>query len=159
MQDTKNNDIETGTTNTNDNTKPAKTSEKFPKSKQSNAFPNSPLEAEKQTRKQQRIEKRNAALAETKTAFIYMGPNLPGGELFTGTVYRQMPDHLEGVFGKMPELKKLFTEVKDMAAFKNDLAEQGSEAHRTYKSIINQLLEDAKKAMEIRKKEDGDFYV
>jgi len=33
-----------------------------------------------------------------KQAYMYLGPNLPGGILFTGSVYKEYPEHLNDVF-------------------------------------------------------------
>jgi len=85
----------------------------------------------------------------TKQAFMYLGPNIPGGLLFRGSVYKQMPEHLTGVFEKLPEIKDLFIEVKDAPDFKAKLTQQGSEAHRLYQVVESLIREGALKDVSI----------
>lgn len=72
-----------------------------------------------------------------KKAFIYLGPNIPGGILFKGSIYKEIPVHLEKLFNGLPEIKELFIEVKSVPGFKMKLTEQGSEAYRLYQSVEN----------------------
>jgi len=74
-------------------------------------------------------------------AYMYLGPNIPGGLLFTGTICREMPTHLDDLFKKIPEVKALFLECKAIPQAKKDLAVQGSEAHRLYHAIIARIKE------------------
>jgi len=70
-----------------------------------------------------------------KQAFIYLGPNIPGGILFNGGLFRCTPDeivHLKETLAKLPEIKSLFIEVQKMPGFKKQILEQGTEAYRLY---------------------------
>jgi len=81
----------------------------------------------------------------TKQAFMYLGPNIPGGLLFNGALHKKMPEHLSDLFDKLPEVEKLFVEVKKVPAFKRDLDEPGSEAYRLYQSTVASLRKGALK--------------
>ena len=83
--------------------------------------------------------------AKAKQAFMYLGPNIPGGILFSGSVYKQMPKYLDEVLEKLPEAKALFVEVKDAPGVKAKLNQQGSEAHGLYQTIERLIREGALK--------------
>ena len=77
-------------------------------------------------------------------ALIYMGPNLLEG-LFHGDTFLEMPKHFDGLFGKLPELKELFIDCKQLPQFKLDMADAGTEAHRLCLSVAVQVKEGALK--------------
>jgi hypothetical protein len=74
-----------------------------------------------------------------KHAYMYLGPNISGGILFNGSLQKEMPEHLTEVFKKLPELRELFIEVKDVPRFKREMAKQGSEAYRLVQSVESQI--------------------
>lgn len=69
---------------------------------------------------------------------IYMGPNLPGGRLLSGQVFKGgYPPHLEQLFKETPEVKQLFFPVdKAMEALKK-LKEPGSNEARLFFVVKN----------------------
>ena len=79
------------------------------------------------------------------TAFMYMGPNIPGGMLFNGSLYREQPTHLNDLFEKIPEVKQLIIYAKDVPKFKLDVEVQGSEAHALYHHVQKRIDEGALK--------------
>ncbi len=74
-----------------------------------------------------------------KTAYIYLGPNVKGGILFNGAVYKQFPKHLDTIFEKVPELKNLFVEINKSAMFKQALQRKETEESRIYRSAMTEL--------------------
>ena len=78
-----------------------------------------------------------------KQAFMYLGPNVPGGTLFSGGLFKcdSLKDikHLDGLFEKLPAIKKLFVEVKDAPEFKRQLCEQGTHANSLYSQAQAQI--------------------
>lgn len=83
------------------------------------------------------------ARTTSRQAFMYLGPNIPGGRLFSGSVIRGgSPNdlqHLQDVLEKLPEIKGLFVEVAKVPKFKEDVRTQGTEAHRLYTVVVSQL--------------------
>jgi len=77
-------------------------------------------------------------------AVIYMGPNLMEG-LFHGDTFTEMPSHFDALFDKLPELKELFIDCKQLPQFKLDMAIAGTEAHRLSLSVAIQVQEGALK--------------
>jgi len=76
-----------------------------------------------------------------KQAFMYLGPNLPGGRLFCGNLFKcnsldEIP-HLGGVFEKIPEVKQLFAEVKQVPMLQKQLKEQGTRAYGLYQHTVS----------------------
>ena len=85
-----------------------------------------------------------AQKAQQKCAYMYVGPNIPGGRMFTGSLYRDnLPKHLDDLFNKVPEIKKLCVDVQTLPKIKKEVTEQGTEAHRLYKHIEMQIREGA----------------
>ena len=83
-----------------------------------------------------------------KQAYMYLGPNIPGGRLFRGSVIKSALDdlaHLKDVFDKIPEVKDLFVEIKQVPQFKAEVAEQGTEAYRLYQNVETLIREGALK--------------
>jgi hypothetical protein len=76
-----------------------------------------------------------------KQAFMYLGPNIPGGILFTGGVFKELPVYLKDVFEKAPDVKKLFVEIKEVSTFKAELERQGSEPYRLRQSVARLIDE------------------
>lgn len=78
-----------------------------------------------------------------KQAFMYLGPNIPGGRLFTGyLVKEELPEnliHLQDIFEKIPEIKELFVEVKTIPNLKAELNKQGTEAYRLYQAVKSKI--------------------
>lgn len=71
----------------------------------------------------------------TKKAFAYLGPNIPGGVLQKGSVFKEIPDYLSSIFEKVPEVKELFVEIKEISEFKKKVQQSGTEENRLYKSV------------------------
>jgi len=60
---------------------------------------------------------------------IYIGPNLPGGQLSAFTVFKgELPAHVRDLREKTPELQRLFVPVSDLAAARQRLQKAGPEA-------------------------------
>jgi hypothetical protein len=94
-------------------------------------------EAEKKkaaTKKSPPVEK--APEKMKKQAYMYLGPNIPGGILFSGQISKgELPAYLADAIKKIPEIKELFIEVKEAPAFKDELKKQGTEAYRLYQNV------------------------
>ena len=104
----------------------------FKRAKRSNKEP----ELKAMLKKQRGERKKNAGTAlKDRKSYVYMGPNLPGGKMFTGTIYRGKPTHLNDVFQAIPEVKKLLVEAQKFLEFKSDLQKQGTEAFRLYQKV------------------------
>lgn len=83
-----------------------------------------------------------AQTSKQKSAFMYVGPNIPGGKLFTGSLFRDsIPKHLDDDFKKLPELEKLFVDVMGLPRIKRDLEEQGTEAYNLYQYVELRISE------------------
>lgn len=71
---------------------------------------------------------------------IYVGPNLPGGRLLSGQVFKGgYPPYLEDVFNETPEVKQLFFPVDRVMEVQKKLKEPGSNEARLF-SIAKQKL-------------------
>jgi hypothetical protein len=82
--------------------------------------------------------------ATKKQAYMYLGPNIPGGILFNGAILKnELPAHLNDVFAKIPALKALCVEVKEAATFKQELERQGSEPNRLVQNVKRLIKEGA----------------
>ncbi len=76
-----------------------------------------------------------------KTAYIYLGPNVKGGLLNTGSVFQEVPTHLDDIFEKAPSVKKMFVEVSDASKFKSDLSVRGTQAFMLRRKALEELTE------------------
>ena len=83
------------------------------------------------------------SIAKAKQTFMYLGPNISGGRIFNGSVFRggSLEDlvHLHDILEKLPEIKGLFVEITKVPKFKSEIATQGTEAHRLYTVVVSQL--------------------
>lgn len=90
--------------------------------------------------------KKASADIKAKKAYIYCGPNLPGGILFNGNLFKgEIPKHLKETFKKVPELKKLFVEVQSLPSFKSKVENQGSEEYALYQFVEREIRKGALK--------------
>jgi len=80
-----------------------------------------------------------------KQAFMYLGPNIPGGTLFNGSLFKCKSvdeiKHLKDLFEKIPEVKKLFVEVKKVSVVRKEVSTQGTEAYRLQQAIKIKIKE------------------
>lgn len=77
-----------------------------------------------------------------KCAFMYVGPNAPMENLFTGSLYKDsLPEMFEEKFSKLPELKKLFIDVASLPAVKKEVAEQGTKMYSLFQYVETKLQE------------------
>lgn len=75
-----------------------------------------------------------------KKAYIYLGPNIPNGLLWSGSIYKDnYPEHLNDLFEKVPEVKKLFVEIQNAVEFKRKLSQKGTEEERLYSVVENKV--------------------
>ena len=97
------------------------------------------------TRRTKKVEK-PANKKQTK-ALMYLGPNVPGGRLFTGALFKecQMPKHLDPLFEALPEMRELLVECQDVPQFKVDLQEQGRAAYLLFQQVQLRIREGALK--------------
>lgn len=71
-----------------------------------------------------------------KNTFIYLGPNVPGGMLNTGSVYKSgIPKHLDDLINDIPEISKMFIDVNKAGKAKVDISQQGTELFRLYQQL------------------------
>lgn len=71
---------------------------------------------------------------------MYMGPNVPGGRLLSGQVFKGgFPPWLEDLYDKIPEMKQLFIPVDKAMETQKKLKEPGSNEARLF-SIVKQGL-------------------
>lgn len=85
--------------------------------------------------KPQRTE--SAPTKKTKKAFMYLGPNLPNGQLFNGACYTdEVPEYVQEIYKNIPELKKLFVPIdKDFPKAKSKVEQEGTELNRLYNVV------------------------
>ena len=91
------------------------------------------------------VKTANTSPSTSKQAYMYLGPNIPGGRLFGGSIIRgglpkDLP-HLQDVLEKLPELEGLFVEVAKVPSFKVEVATQGTEAHRLFTVVAKKINE------------------
>ncbi len=86
-------------------------------------------------------EKEVVKTETTKKAYMYLGPDIKGGILLHGSVYDEIPKHLDETIKKAPTLKKLFVEVQNVPKFKSQLNLQSSVAFNLYRKLENELKE------------------
>jgi|GEM_PF-1994388 len=71
-----------------------------------------------------------------KQAYMYLGPNIPGGRLYGGNLFKCCSadeiSHLEDLYEKLPTVKRLIVEVNKVPDFKRQLQEQGTQASGLY---------------------------
>ena len=90
--------------------------------------------ATENTNKPQKDKAKNNKPTESKPtkkqAFMYLGPNIPGGVLFNGNLFKCNSiddiEHLKVLFEKLPIVKELLVEVKQVPEFKRKILEQGT---------------------------------
>ena len=74
---------------------------------------------------------------------MYLGPNIPGGTLFHGHVFKcsEVDEivHIEGLCEKLPEVKELFVEVKKVPKLKYQLLEQGTQIYGLFEYVEQQI--------------------
>ncbi len=87
------------------------------------------------------VEEKAPEEKSKKTAFMYMGPSIKGGVLIHGSVYQEIPKHLDDIFEKAPSVKELFIEVSEINNFKRDLNNQSSKAFRLRRKALEELKE------------------
>jgi len=102
------------------------------------------VEDTKPTGKQKKETKQDQKPATTrKQALMYLGPNIPGGIIFHGHVFKcdEVDEilHIKGICEKLPEIKELFFEVKKVPKTKQQLMEQGTEVYGLYKYVEQQI--------------------
>jgi len=107
------------------------------------------LESEKKQKKEFRQKTRQAARTKGKKRFIYSGPYVTGGAIIPGGIYMEIPETLNDIIEKLPEIKDLFVEDKKYPDFKKVVKIQGTEPHRLYhyveESIKKGVLNNASK--------------
>lgn len=102
--------------------------------------PNEELETDE---KDERLKENTVKPKKTaqKSAFMYLGPTVREQMLINGSVYKEIPSHLDELFLKAPALSKLFIEVKDVSKFKADVINTGTIAHKNYNNAVEELKE------------------
>ena len=102
---------------------------------------------DKKSKAKDKTTLQTVANPQKKQAFMNLGPNIPGGRLFTGSVIKgEIPEkllHLQDIFEKISEIKDLFVEVKIVPRFKAELEQQGTEAYRLYQEATRKIREGA----------------
>ena len=93
------------------------------------------IKEENEVNIENKTEIKNDSAAERK-ALIYLGPNISGGILSHGAVFKEYPKHLAELFERTPEIKKLFVDIKKIVAFKEALNRKGSEESRLYQQVL-----------------------
>lgn len=82
---------------------------------------------------------------QSDRSYVYLGPNIPGGMLWTGNIFKnEYPKHLNELFEETPEIKELFAEVKDVPKFKQKLSIKGTEENRLYTVVEIKMREGVK---------------
>lgn len=67
---------------------------------------------------------------------MYVGPNIPGGRLMSGQVFRGgYPPHCRDLLEKVPEIRKLFVSVDRLMEVQRKLKEPGSNEARLYAAV------------------------
>ena len=70
----------------------------------------------------------------TQARLIYVGPTIKGSRLVRYQVFvGGLPTHVDDVFAKVPQIKNLFVEIKNLAAAERDIATNGTPLNKYYK--------------------------
>ncbi|MGI6252133.1 MAG: hypothetical protein ACOYJV_01720 [Aminivibrio sp.] len=83
-------------------------------------------------------ETKKGAPAEKKrpVRLMYMGPNIPGGRLMSGRVFKGgYPAWCADLFERLPEAKELFIPVDRVMEVQKKLKESGSNEARLYQIV------------------------
>ena len=87
-------------------------------------------------------------MAAKKQAYMYLGPNIPGGRLFGGNLFKcdscDEITHMEDLFENLPSVRKLFVEVKKVPDFKRQLQEQGTRESGLYQQAQMEIADAIK---------------
>ncbi len=68
---------------------------------------------------------------------MYLGPNLKGGVLLNGSVFRNgIPDFIKKIIEDNPLLEEMFVDVDRVSEFKHALETLGSEENRIFRNIL-----------------------
>jgi hypothetical protein len=67
---------------------------------------------------------------------IYCGPNLGSRGLLRYVIYKQeLPEHLNSLFAKCPEIKELFIPVQELAKVQAEIKQPGTIFYRLYQVV------------------------
>ena len=67
---------------------------------------------------------------------IYCGPNLPGGKLTKYRVFKGgIPEYLNDVIAKCPEIKRLFVPTADLQITENAISTKGTPQQLAYEAV------------------------
>lgn len=71
---------------------------------------------------------------------IYVGPNIPGGVLWTGQVFKGgYPPHLAELFERHPEVKELFVPVATLSEVQKKIRTAGSNEWRLFETVRREV--------------------
>lgn len=82
-------------------------------------------------------EKTEEKKAAKPPRLVYIGPNLPSGQLVQYQVFKGgLPPHCNALFGKIPEAKELFVPASDLAGAKIRAATPGTNEARLFEAVV-----------------------
>ncbi|OKP67574.1 hypothetical protein A3842_28140 [Paenibacillus sp. P3E] len=70
-------------------------------------------------------------------ALIYLGPNLPGGQLLQSTVFRAgIPSYLQPLLTEKPDVTELIVPVAEMTAVQERIVHTGTAEYVVYQRLL-----------------------
>jgi len=87
--------------------------------------------------------KQQASPQKSKSPSIYIGPNLPGGALYTNTVFRAgvLPAHLQALIAKVPAILDLIVPVENRSASIRRINVPGNRLYIARQALVEQIKE------------------
>lgn len=80
-----------------------------------------------------------------KSALMYIGPNLPGGKLTSGTLYKggELPARVKALIEECPALKFLFVSTENLAKSRQALNDASSVLASKHKAVRKHFYKGA----------------
>ena len=71
---------------------------------------------------------------QSTARLIYVGPTIKGSRLVRYQVFMGgLPTHVDDIFAKVPQIKNLFVEIKNLSAAERDIATNGTPLNKYFK--------------------------
>ncbi|CQR58449.1 hypothetical protein [Paenibacillus riograndensis] len=72
-----------------------------------------------------------------KQVLIYLGPNLPGGQLLQSTVFRSgIPSYLQPLLAEKPDVSELIVPIAEITAVQDRIVQTGTAEYVVYQRLL-----------------------